>query len=204
MGDLTREWIPSVSIPEGTKGEYRIVKRELKPDITQSLRMARDGRTYVPGTYTYLFRGDVLMMSDTPDEKKDHVNPVIKAKENCLLAGLGIGMVLNAIALKSEVTHIDVVEISQDVIDLVGPYYDQLYPGRITFHCASIFDWKWDKYTYYEIAWFDIWDSLDYEIHLPEMAKLHRRFGKRAKWKGSWGKEILLRQRRADKRNPWY
>ena len=202
MIDL-KQLIPNVSIPEGKKGDHEIRKTEFGEDPMLAARMARDGRHYVPGVYTFLYRGNTLVMSDTPDEKNDHRAAVKKAKGNCLIAGLGIGMVLNAIALKEEVNHIDVIELSQDVIDLVAPYYEQLYPNKITFHCASIFDWKWDRDAYYDIAWFDIWDDLDYEVNLPQMAKLHRRFGKRAAWKGSWGKEILIRQREQDNRNWW-
>ena len=197
-----KELIPAVNIPEGVKGEYKIVKREIKPDLIQSLRMAREGRNYVPGTYTYLLKGNVLMMSDTPDEKKDHYSPVQKAEGNCLIVGLGIGMVLNAIALKPEVFHIDVVEISQEVLDLVSPHYNELYPGKITFHKASIFDWKPEKDIKYDVAWFDIWDTLDTD-NLVEMATLHRRFGRKADWKGSWGKEFLKRLRAKENRHWW-
>jgi hypothetical protein len=159
------------------------------------------GGRYTPdGTYTFLYRGNTLVMSDTPDEKRDHYDAVLKATGNCLIAGLGIGMVLNAIALKQSVEHIDVIEISQEVIDLVSGYYDKLYPGKITFHCVSIFDYKPVKGMKYDMAWFDIWDTLC-EDNLEEMATLHRKYGKCATWKGSWGKEYLQYQRRRN--NSW-
>lgn len=191
--------IPSVNVPEGTSGVWRIERKHVAPSKISILQDIFHSGRYVPeGDYTFLYRGGTLVMSDTPDEKRDHLDPVIKAKGNCLIAGLGIGMVLNAIALKPEVEHIDVVELSEDVIKLVGKYYQDLYPNRITIHNVSIFDFK--PTIHYDVAWFDIWDDLC-EDNLEEMAKLHRKFGKKADWKGSWGKTYLQYQRQ---RNRYY
>lgn len=178
--------IPSVTVPCGEKGAYRIERKHVKPrphiDIS--------GR-YVPeGEYTFLYHGNTLMMSDTPDEKRDHHEAVHQANGRCLIAGLGIGMVLNAVAMKECVSHIDVVEISQDVIDLVLPHYSALYPGKIECYCASIFDWKPAKGVMYNMAWFDIWNDLCTD-NLKAMEQLHRKFARKAKWKGSWGKSHL-------------
>ena len=195
--------IPSVSTPEGQKGIYRIERKAIIVDPIHRLQdIFHGGRTVPDGTYTFLYRGGTLVMSDTPDEKRDHYEAVTEASGECLIAGLGIGMVLNAIALKPEVTHIDVVELSQDVIDLVAPYYENLYPGKITFHCASIFDWIPPKDKKYNMAWFDIWDNLCTD-NLKEMATLHRKYGKKAVWKGSWGKDYLQYQKRQENRNNW-
>lgn len=182
--------IPNVNIPCGEKGTYKIVREYIKP----TLQFSKDGR-YVPeGEYTFLYNNGKLIMSDTPDEKRDHWEAVDKASGRCLLAGLGIGMVLNAIAMKQEVTYIDVVEISQEVIDLVGEYYSNLYPNKIQYHCASIFDWIPPKEKY-NMAWFDIWNALCTD-NLEEMKTLHRKYAKRAVWKNSWGKEYLQYRKR--------
>lgn len=196
--------IPSVNTPVGIKGPYRIERKEIKRDrLNMMIEMLNGGGRYTPeGTYTFLYRGNTLVMSDTPDEKRDHYSAVRMAKGNCLIAGLGIGMVLNAVALKESVIHIDVIEISQEVIDLVSSHYANLYPGKITFHCASIFDWKPPKGTVYDMAWFDIWDTLCVD-NLEEMAKLHRKYGKCATWKGSWGKELLQYERRRQPHTRW-
>lgn len=182
--------IPNVTIPVCEKGQFKIERKHVKP----TFNFSKDGRSVPEGEYTFLYRGKTLVMSDTPDEKRDHSWAVYQAKGECLIAGLGIGMVLNAMAMKEEVTHIDVVELEQDVIDMVAPYYEQLYPNKITFHCASIFDWKPNKDKRYDCAWFDIWDDLCTD-NLEQMATLHRKFGKKATWKGSWGKEYLQYQK---------
>jgi len=189
------ELIPFVTVPENKIGDFTIKRKTIPEDPMLAARMKRDGRNYVPGTYTYLFRNNTLVMSDTPDEKKDHRLAVKNTEGNCLIAGLGIGMVLNAIALKPEVLHIDVVEVSQEVIDLVSDHYNQLYPGKISFHCASIFDWNPVKGVEYNMAWYDIWDNFDTN-NLSEMTKLHRKFGKKVEWQGSWSKELLQRYKK--------
>ena len=183
---------------------FSIERKEVKTtSLDRTISMMKNNGRYVPdGEYTFLYRGNTLVMSDTPNEKRDHYKAIYNAKGRCLIAGLGIGMVLNAIAQKEEVTHIDVVELSSEVIQLVAPYYLKLYPNKITFHNYSIFDWKPEKNTKYDMAWFDIWDNLCID-NLEEMSKLHRKFGKSAKWKGSWGKELLQYEREKEKNRYW-
>ena len=52
----------------------------------------------------------------------------------------------------------------------------------------------------YSVVWHDIWPDLC-EDNLKEMGTLHRRYGKRCDWQGSWGKELLRHHRRRDKAN---
>jgi len=194
--------IPSVSIPEGVKGKYKIERKHIKPSPIDVIRILNDGR-YVPeGKYTFLYRDNILVMSDTPDEKMDHYAAVKNANGNCLIAGLGIGMVLNAIAKKENVNQIDVVEISQDVIDLVAPHYKSIYGDKINFICSSIFDYVPEKGKYYQMAWFDIWDYLCTD-NLEEMSILHKKFSKKAKWKGSWGREYLKIRQKQETNSSW-
>ena len=192
--------IEKVNIPTGKKGKFKIKREYVKPNPYRVF----SGR-YVPeGEYTFLYRGGTLVMSDTPDEMRDHYHAVINANGRCLVAGLGIGMVLNAMAKKEEVTRIDVVELEQDVIDLVSRHYEKLYPGKIFFYNCSIFDFAPEKGVKYDCAWFDIWDDLCTD-NLKEMEILHRKFSRKAKWKGSWGKELLkLQKKREDRESRMY
>lgn len=186
------DMIPNVSVPEGTSGIYS-VRRVVceRSSLSQAMEAMRCyGRSVPNGEYTALYRGNKLMMSDTPNEKGDHVSAVRHAIGNCLIAGLGIGMVLNAVARKPDVTGVTIVELSQDVIDLVAPHYLALYPGRINVVCADILTWKPPRNTHYQMAWFDIWDDLCTD-NLREMAKLHRRFCRICDWYGSWAHGFL-------------
>jgi hypothetical protein len=186
--------IPNVNIPNGQIGDFKVIRKHVEPRFQFSM----DGR-YVPnGEYTFLYYKDTLLMSDTPDEKRDHYSAVYQATGNCLIAGLGIGMVLNAMCLKPEVKHITIIEISQEVIDLVGKHYLEMYPNKIEIICADIYTWKPLKETIYDLIWFDVWNHLCTD-NLEQMSMLHRRFARKAKWKGSWGKEYLQYQKRREK-----
>jgi|WetSurMetagenome_2_1015567.scaffolds.fasta_scaffold00725_39 hypothetical protein len=187
--------IPNVNIPDGISEAWKVEKKHIVPSkISQLQSMLHGNGRYVPeGTYTFLYRNCEVIMSDTPDEKSDHYEAVMNATGNVLIAGLGIGMILNAIALNQEVTHIDLVEISPDVVNLVWPTYKSKFGDKITLYQMSIFDFK--PTIHYDYAWFDIWNNLN-EDNLKEMAKLGHKFGKHATKKGYWGKEYLLYNRR--------
>ena len=130
-------------------------------------------------------------MSDTPAEMRDHSYAVRMAKGSCLINGLGIGLVLKNILLKSEVTDVTVVEISQELIDIVAPHYQD---ERAVFICASAFDYKPPKGKRYQMVWHDIWDDICAD-NLPEMTRLHRKYGRRADWQNSWCKAECMRGR---------
>jgi hypothetical protein len=141
--------------------------------------------------YTMVTRNGYLVMSDTPAEKDDHWQAWRRAKGSCLLNGLGIGMLLKNIMEKPEVTDITVVEISQDLIDIVGPHYKD---PRVTIICADAFLYQPPKGKRYQMVWHDIWDGICAD-NLPEMARLHRKYGRRCDWQGSWCKYQCQRGR---------
>ena len=143
-----------------------------------------------------------MVMSDTPDEIRDHLGAIYMAKGRCLVVGLGIGMVAQAMLRKPEVEHVTIVEKSSDVIQLVGPWLTAKFPGRVTIVEADIFEWKPPKGERWTVAWFDIWDEICAD-NLPEMTTLHRRFARRVDWKGSWGRVQALRQERRWAQDPW-
>jgi spermidine synthase len=190
-----------VDVPEGEKGDWRITKYTVgeKDRIHQLSSMFNSGR-YVPdGTYTRLIRNNKCIMSDTPDEVRDHHEIIHYAKGNVLIVGLGLGMVLNAIAKREDVTHVTIIEKSQDVIDLVSDHYLKKYLNKITIINADIFDWIPNKDCYYDFAWYDIWDDLCTD-NLEEMKKIHRKLAKKTGWQGSWGREFLKRRKRQERR----
>ena len=193
--------IPSVTIPEGKRGAWKVSRFEVssEPSI-ENLRLAMQGRAVTPGTYTKLQhdrRG--IVMSDTPAEKRDHYAFVRMAKGHCLINGLGLGMCLNAILKKQDVTFVTVVEVDRDVIDLVWPHYSA---ERCEIVNLSAFDYQPPKGVRYGAVWHDIWDSIC-EDNLPEMSRLHRKYGRKADWQGSWGRDIIERERRAQRRSLW-
>lgn len=193
-------------IPEGSSGPWRIVRRTVSEaaEETQMLRAIANGHTrFVPaGTYTELVHErDGLMMSDTPDEMRDHAEFYRQASTRggrLLIHGLGLGMVLQGVLSLQNVEHVDVVEIDEHVINLVAPAFGaDVESGRLSIHHDDCFTSTWPAGTRFSCCWHDIWPALTAE-NLEEMRRLHRRFTRRCDWQGSWGKELILdRQRRA-------
>ncbi len=190
--------IPSVSITPGSIGPWTVEQFEIPEQSIENVRLMMSGRGCRPGKYTKLVhekRG--LIMSDTDAEKADHYAFVRAADGHCLMNGLGIGMCLNAILKKPDVTRVSVIEIDPDIISLVGPNYTD---PRIKIINADAYKYSPPKGTRYGAVWHDIWDNLCTD-NLDEMARLHRKYGRRTDWQGSWGHEMLKHQRRQDKRD---
>ena len=169
-----------VSLPECSKGKWRI--EHFTVDRTDFHSLVRGRGIPIGETFTRVMRGSTLVMSDTPAEMRDHSYAVARAKGSCLLNGLGIGMVLKNIIAKPEVTDVTVIEISQDLIDIVSPHYDD---RRVTFVCSDAFTYKVPKGKRFQMVWHDIWDYICAD-NLAEMTRLHRKYAKRTDWQGSW------------------
>jgi hypothetical protein len=189
--------IEQVTVPEGARGPWRIERFEISEREARfgNLRALVSGRGSIePGSYTKLTherRG--IVMSDTPDEMRDHYEAVIQAKGHVLINGLGIGMVLAAVLKRREVTKATVVEIDQHIIDLAGPHY--LKDKRVEIVCADAFKYQPPAGIRYGCVWHDIWDELCGD-NLPEMTKLKRKYGRRADWQGCWGEHFIRRHSR--------
>lgn len=192
--------IESVAVPEGAKGPWTISKFVVEKNCLENLRLALDGRAAMPGEYTKLTcKGRGVVMSDTTAERRDHYPFVTAAKGHCLINGLGLGMCLAAALKKDEVDFVTVVEIDQDVIDLVWPTYKGL---RCEVVRSSAFDYQPPKGVRYGAVWHDIWDNICQD-NFEEMKRLHRKYGRRTDWQGSWGRPQIERMNREERRNPW-
>jgi spermidine synthase len=155
------------------------------------------------GTYARLMIGHTLMMSDTHMERSTNSAFVRNAKGHVLVAGLGLGLILFAIADKPEVTQITVVEKYQDVVDLVGPAVMARLGAKLTIVTADIHDWKPEKGVKFDTLYFDIWAEQSTD-DLREMATLHRRFAHSkapGAWMASWRHDELKARRGRERRN---
>ena len=175
------------SVPEGKSGIWEVKKFEVEKDLCL-LRMMRDGRGTVPGMYTRLSRNGKVIMSDTDAEFGDLYHFLRLVKGRVLIHGLGLGIALQGALLK-DVTHVDVVEQSEDVIKLVAPHFTD---ERVNIIQGDCFEHKWNRETKWDIVWHDIWDDLCGD-NLPEMSTLKRKFGRRCEWQGCWGEEVIRR-----------
>jgi len=198
-----------VDVPEGTSGIWKVSRftvdeKQAEFDAMRGMFSGGGmGRCTPAGTYTSLHRGNTIVMSDTPDEVRDHRGFIGNATGNVLIAGLGIGMVMRAVAMKPDVTAVTVIEKSEDVIRLVGPYYKtQDYGHKLTIINADIFEWRPIKGVTFDHGWIDIWDNLCTD-NLKEMTSLARRFSRSIKNKGYWGKGLLQYRKSQEKRMGW-
>lgn len=199
-------------VPEGESGDWKIKRFTVKENTSsfiEQITSIMSAGCYVPfGDYMGLYRRDKdgvyrIIMSDTPDEIHDHIQPIMNSKGSMLIVGLGLGVVLNAVAQNPEVNSITIIEKSADVLALVRDHYDRKYPGKITFIQDDIFMWKPPKDARYNYAWFDIWDELNVD-NLSDMKRLHQRFTRRADRYGSWGQALLQRIARQERSyNPY-
>jgi spermidine synthase len=196
----------TVTVPEGSIGTLRVERFTIeRDDFGNFLQGMKHGRSTRPGTYTALKDGGRIWMSDTDAEKRDHMEAIHQIRswqaKRVLINGLGLGMVLAAALTFEHVEHVDVVEIDERVIELVGPHYAG---PRVTIHHADAYEQakKWPAGTRWDVAWHDIWPHLCTD-NLPQMARLHRSYGRRVDWQGSWGKALCERQRAADSRSRW-
>lgn len=193
-----------VTVPEGRSGNVTIRKMVSEaPSLRDMIR--NDGRNIPEGyDFTALYRNGEIWMSDTPAEQRDHY-PAIRAAldfnaQTALVNGLGLGMVVQALLLDTNVQHIDVVEIDDDVIQLVGQHYQDMATSlgkSLVIYNADAYTIRWGWNTRWDIAWSDIWQSASVD-NLPEMAKLGRKYGKRVHWHGMWQREELRAQRRSE------
>jgi hypothetical protein len=100
-----------------------------------------------------------------------------------LVNGLGLGCVVGA--MLDSLEHVDVVELDERIIRTIGAWYVAEYPGRVTIHHGDAYKAKWLPNTYWDVVWHDIWPTIASD-NLPGMATLHRKYGRRAGWQGSW------------------
>jgi hypothetical protein len=191
-----------VEVPDGVSGPWSISSYEVSKEAADfgAIRAAfssERGR-YVPaGTYKSLKRNDYMIMSNTPDEIRDCSYFFHKAYGKILINGLGLGIALDVILNKLNdddsyaVTEVIVIELSQDVINLVAPTFKK--DPRVNIINADAYEYK--PIGRFNAVWHDIWDDITAD-NLPGMHKLHRKYGKKTDWQGSWCRERceLLKQ----------
>lgn len=183
-----------VSVPEGESNDWKIERFTVSEDdeTLERLRamMHRTRRYARAGNYTRLMRRFDVIMSDTHDEIRDHFEVIHRAHGNCLINGLGLGMVLQAIARKPEVERVTVIELSSDVISLAAPHYRAMFGNKIEIIQADAYEYKPERGSHFGVVWHDIWDFIC-EDNLEGMKRLHRKYGRLTDWQGSWERDAI-------------
>jgi hypothetical protein len=198
-----------VDLPAGQIGLWAIEHFTVSPDTRLQPYYMVYGHDCPPGTYTSLVRyedgppeiGDTMdrslyiggheVMTDLPGEIEDHreVMEQIRARGGrILIHGLGLGLIVRFALAQANVTHVDVVELNQDVIDLVAHHYKD---ERLHVHYGDAFTYEWPAEARWTVVWHDIWDNY-LLVNLEEMERLRQRFAGRAGWQGFWSRDYLL------------
>ena len=114
-----------------------------------------------------------IVMEDSPQELSKHIPIWLHGKGHVLKTGLGLGCVVRGLLTKKEVTHISVVEIDKDIIDLIGAEFKD--NPRVTIYHADALEFDYTTLPKIDYAWHDIWcpenDGLQI-LHTKLMLKL--------------------------------
>ncbi|MBQ3989773.1 MAG: class I SAM-dependent methyltransferase [Bacteroidales bacterium] len=191
-----------------TKGEAQLVKFSVGKEQSmysalRALINGFEGEYSTEGDYVKLYVGNTLMMSDTRMEKNSNLEFVRRAFGDVFIAGLGIGLIIHNIKEKAEkgiVTSVTVIEKSQDVIDLISPYYKDM---NIKYICGDVMEYKPKKDEKYDTVYFDIWPFISTD-NLEDMRKLSYIWRSHKKtedsWIGYWQRDFLRRRREQERR----
>jgi hypothetical protein len=192
-----------VDVPEGELDGIRVERFEVTANAIENWRLARDGRSCRPGTYTRLLRDGALWMSDTTAEQRDHMPAYrqmrIQVAKRVVINGLGLGMIVRAALSLEHVEHVDIVELDPRVVALVGPHYTR--DPRVTIHTADAYAQAkaWAPGTSWDVGWSDIWGDVSTDT-LVSMTKLRRSYGRRCIWHDCWGRAELIAIREREER----
>lgn len=195
-------------IPEGSSGDWRIEYFEITERGAFALKLRdaynkhRNSQVYTPaGKYAKLVQllphrsaplvHVVPVMSDTMMERKMMLEAYKHAHGAVLLVGLGLGMLAQAVACKSNVRLVHVLEKSIDVVALTLRHLHT----RLMIQMGDAFSYK--RYGMrYDMIYVDIWNGICQD-NLPEIRKLKKRFKPYLRdtdksWIGAWSEKELL------------
>lgn len=184
-------------VPEGVSGEWAVERFVVRDHSISDdrLEVLPGGLAYSwpPGLYTRLRRGQTVFMTDTQDEWMSHCEPISQAARRggrVLVNGLGLGLVVEGILRdpSSRVEHLTVVELSNDVIRLVGRHLTARYGDRLEIVTADAFAWQAPADARFSVVWHDLWDRPDSTV-FPEIRRLEKRYRGLCDWQGSWPRE---------------
>jgi hypothetical protein len=186
-----------VSVPVGRSGDWSVERFEISPTASMYSVFRYGRRAPEPGVYTRLCHWGEIVMSDTTAEQEDHRQAIMNAHGHVLINGLGLGFVLQNCLNNPKVEKATVIEISSDVIALVAPHYLKRYGNRVEIIQGDAFTWQPPKRKRYGMVWHDIWPNICGDNY-PEMKTLHRRYGRKADWQGSWCKGLTKRHHQGE------
>jgi len=154
-------------IPAAESGEYAIVQDPKPPGATFWLASDRTvifgghkggSLSFPEPTVWHKLTGPAgVWMTDLPIEQIQMLNEIKPIRAGrVLVGGLGLGIVARWLANRPKITEVVVVEISKDVVNLVGP---SVQHPKITVVNADIFDYLDTVVRPFRWAYYDIWQD---------------------------------------------
>jgi hypothetical protein len=205
-------WPSRIPIPPRRKGNAQVRNFSVSRDKALAYNLSHLGNPVCPGDYQKLIVGDKLMMSSTDWEWETCRDVLCSAKGDVLIFGLGLGLVPAELLDENRkiqggpVNSVTIVELSQDVIDLVGPTLLKKLK-KLKIIKGDAFTWSPPPGQKFDTIYFDIWSFSSTDL-LPVMGKLMRRasFWKRSKgklgsWASCWRRHVLINELRSEKRH---
>jgi hypothetical protein len=178
-----------VIVPNGKSGDWEVSERTVSKFESMMSSIRGGSLFHCPeGTYKTLTCGFDCVMSNTPMELRTNRAFVRAAEGHVHINGLGLGVVLLAVLMKLEVESVTVVEKSPDVISLVAPSFASF--DKLTIIQGDALEYKPPSKKRFGAVWHDIWNGIC-EDNLDDMRLLHRRWGRKTQWQGSWARELI-------------
>lgn len=177
-----------VIVPVGQSGKWTVSDLTITPlqaDLA-NLRAEIKGEpdmAVMAGDYKVLKCGYDVVMSNTQMEVNSHMKFINQARGDVLINGLGLGMALSVVMDKPEVTSVTVIELSNDVITLVAPTY-QDHP-KVTIIQADALTYEPPKGKRYDVVWHDIWPTICPD-NLDDMDALIEKYHPICNWQAAW------------------
>jgi hypothetical protein len=169
MVNVRKKWFGNLNLPEGSSGKFRIKHEKFRAGYEFQTASARTmifaghkaKMVAVPpggATINKLLENGNIWMSDVPIEQAQ-IDPCLKKMYgNVLVGGLGLGYAAQMLASRDNISHVTIVEKSQDVINLVADHLEGKM--KMTVYCADLHEWLVDfSSAQFDAAFYDIWAS---------------------------------------------
>lgn len=140
------------------------------------------------GSYTKLIKNGDVVMSNTQMELDTNAIAYSEAQGTILIAGLGMGMILDAILSKPDVNFVRVIELDQSIINNIGVLYKD--DPRVEIIQGDILEYKPSESEKYDYIWFDIWTFIC-EDNCDDFLNLYNTFKNNCEYMSFWGLEYF-------------
>lgn len=121
-----------------------------------------------------------IVMEDSRSELQKHLPIWMAARGRVLVTGLGLGCVVRGLLAKQDVDQIDVVEIDDGILRVIGPEFAK--NPRVNLHHGDAL--KIDLPGKFDFAWHDLWKEGDglQRLHARLFIKYLRQCGPQGAW----------------------